>query len=101
LKLLTQNFTGVLSVNENTNILKTSFNHIFINNIQFSILSLRFCIFVYFVLSKIIVLLWFMVFNATFNNISVISWRSVLLVEETGVPRENHWPVASHWNFIT
>ena len=28
---------------------------------------------------------WVMVFNATFNNISVISWRSVLLVEETGV----------------
>jgi hypothetical protein len=26
-----------------------------------------------------------MVFNATFNNISLISWRSVLLVEETGV----------------
>jgi hypothetical protein len=25
-----------------------------------------------------------MVFNATFNNISVILWRSVLLVEETG-----------------
>jgi hypothetical protein len=37
-----------------------------------------------------------MVSNATFNNISVISWRSVLLVEETGVPRENHRPVASH-----
>jgi len=33
---------------------------------------------------------WFMVFNATFKNISVISWRSVLLVEETGVPGENH-----------
>jgi len=33
-----------------------------------------------------------MVFNATFNNISVISWQSVLLVEETGVPRENHRP---------
>ena len=32
----------------------------------------------------------FMVFNATFNNISVISWRSVLLVEKTGVPGENH-----------
>jgi hypothetical protein len=32
---------------------------------------------------------WFKVFNTTFNNISVISWRSVLLVEETGVPREN------------
>ena len=27
-------------------------------------------------------------FNATFNNISVISWRSILLVEETGVPGE-------------
>ena len=32
---------------------------------------------------------WFVVFNATFNNISVILW-SVLLVEETGVPEENH-----------
>ena len=29
-----------------------------------------------------------MVFNVTFNNISVISWLSVLFVEETGVPRE-------------
>jgi hypothetical protein len=29
-----------------------------------------------------------MVFNATFNNISVMSWWSVLLVEETGVSRE-------------
>ena len=33
-----------------------------------------------------------MVFNATFNNISVISWRSVALVEETRIPRENHRP---------
>ena len=39
-------------------------------------------------------LVWFMVFNATFNNISVIPWQSVLLVEENGVPRENHRPVA-------
>ena len=39
--------------------------------------------------------LWFMVFNATFNNISVISWWSVLLVDETRVPGENHLPVAS------
>ena len=39
---------------------------------------------------------WFMVFNVTFHNISVISWRSVLLVEETEVPGENHGPVASH-----
>jgi hypothetical protein len=36
-----------------------------------------------------------MVFNTTFNNISVISWRSVLLVEETGVPRENNRPALS------
>jgi hypothetical protein len=41
-------------------------------------------------------LVWFMVFNATFNNISVISWRSVLLVDKTGVARENHQPVTSH-----
>jgi hypothetical protein len=27
-------------------------------------------------------------FNATFNNISIISWRSVLLVTKTEVPRE-------------
>jgi len=35
-------------------------------------------------------------FNAIFNNISVILWQSVLLVEETAVPGENHRPVASH-----
>jgi hypothetical protein len=43
-----------------------------------------------------------MVFDATFNNISVISWQSVLLVEETGGLGENHKPMASHGkNFIT
>jgi hypothetical protein len=40
--------------------------------------------------------LGFMVFNATFNNISAISWRSVLLMEETGGPGDKHQPVASH-----
>ena len=35
-----------------------------------------------------------MVFNDTFNNILVIP--SVLLVGETGVPGENHRPVARH-----
>jgi hypothetical protein len=35
-----------------------------------------------------------MVFNSTFN-ISVISWLSILLVEENGVPRENHRSAAS------
>ena len=48
-----------------------------------NITRMRVCLFVY-----------LMVLNATFNNISVISWRSVLLVEGT---RENHRPVASHW----
>ena len=37
-----------------------------------------------------------MLLNSIFNDISVISWRSVLLVEETGLPGENHRPVASH-----
>jgi hypothetical protein len=37
-----------------------------------------------------------MVFNATFNNISALSWQSVLLVEETGVPGENNRPGVSH-----
>ena len=47
---------------------------------------------------------WFVLWclaNVTFNNIAVISWRSVLLVEETGIPRENHWPVASHWETLS
>ena len=35
-------------------------------------------------------------FSATFNNITAISWRSVSLVEETGVPEENHRPAISH-----
>jgi hypothetical protein len=39
---------------------------------------------------------WFMVLNATFNNISFLSWWSVLLVAETGVPGENHRPVANY-----
>ena len=38
-----------------------------------------------------------MVFNATFNNVSAISWWSVLLVEETGISGENNQPTASHW----
>jgi len=42
-----------------------------------------------------------MVFNATLNNISAISWRSVLMVEETRVPGENHRPVASHWQTLS
>ena len=45
--------------------------------------------------------IWFMIFNATFNNISVISLWSVLLVEESRVPRKNHPPVASHCQTVS
>jgi hypothetical protein len=37
----------------------------------------------------------FIVFNATFSNISAISWRPALEVEEAGVPAENHRPWAN------
>jgi hypothetical protein len=40
--------------------------------------------------------LGFFVVFFVFNDISVISWWLVLLVEETGVPGENHRPAARH-----
>ena len=40
------------------------------------------------------------VFDATYN-ISVISWRSVLLVKETWLPDGNHGPTASHWQTLS
>jgi len=40
-------------------------------------------------------------FNATFSDISVIQWRSVLLVNEIGIPGENHRPAASHWQTLS
>ena len=46
---------------------------------------------------RIYSIVWFglMALNATFNNISLISWQSVLLVEETEVPEENHRQIVS------
>ena len=41
-----------------------------------------------------------MVFSVTFNDVAAISGWSVVLVEETGVPGENHRPVARHWQTI-
>ena len=35
-------------------------------------------------------LIWFLVLNTTFSNISAISWRPVIVREEAGVPGENH-----------
>jgi hypothetical protein len=46
-------------------------------------------------------MIWFIVFNATFNNVSAIVWWSALLVEETGVPGENHRSVARHWQTLS
>jgi hypothetical protein len=37
-----------------------------------------------------------MLLSDTFNNISVISWLLVLLVNEIRVPRENHRPALCH-----
>jgi hypothetical protein len=39
-----------------------------------------------------------MVFNETFSNISVMSWWSVLLVEDTG---ENRLLVTSYWQTLS
>jgi type IV secretory pathway VirB2 component (pilin) len=43
-----------------------------------------------------VVMGWVLVLNATFNNISAISWLSVLLVKEMGVPGENNRSAESH-----
>jgi len=43
----------------------------------------------------------FMMLNATFNNISALSWQSVLLVEKTGVPGENHRPAVSNYQTVS
>ena len=42
-----------------------------------------------------------MLFNDTFNNIPVTSWRSILLLEETGASGENHRPVVNHWQTLS
>ena len=46
-------------------------------------------------------LVGFMVFSATFDNISVIWWLSVLLVVETRVLWEKHRPVTCHWQTLS
>ena len=40
---------------------------------------------------------WFIVLSTTFSNISAISWRPVLVLQEAGVPGENHRSWASNW----
>ena len=41
-----------------------------------------------------------MAFKAIFNSISAISWLSVLLMKETGVPGENHRPASNGLVFL-
>jgi hypothetical protein len=57
----------------------------FVNNVAIETL-MKIQIFYQIFACRMYVRLRFMVLNVTFNNISVMSWRSVLLVEETGVP---------------
>ena len=73
--------------------------YIFYLNIKSSHLKIRVLLLSYWSLLQLEIgffvdLCQIMVFNATFNNISVISWQTLLLVEETGVPGENHRSVA-------
>jgi hypothetical protein len=46
------------------------------------------------VIAKYIWFVCLIVLNTTFNNISAISWRPVLVMEEAG---ENHRSPASNW----
>jgi hypothetical protein len=40
-------------------------------------------------------------FQISIKKIVVIWWRSVLLMEDTGVLGKNHRPVASHWQTLS
>jgi hypothetical protein len=43
----------------------------------------------------------FMAFNTTFNNILALSWRSVLLMEKTKAPGENHRHASTHRQIVS
>ena len=60
----------------------------FVNNVAIETL-MKIPIFDQISACRMYVRLRFMVLNVTFNNISAMSWRSVLLVEETRVPEKN------------
>jgi hypothetical protein len=67
-------------------------DHLLVSVFSCMHVGIAFTILIIFIIYRVRV----MVFNVTFNNISVLAWRSVLWVEETGVPEENHRHVASH-----
>ena len=66
-------------------------------NIRYILLTGNVQVWFWFVSGMIFRFIWFMMLNSTFSNISIISWWSVILVDETGIPGENHRPTASHW----
>jgi hypothetical protein len=73
--------------------IKLHFNQINKNNIKLS--QMKYNVFIVKSANKTLTYrVQCMLFNATFKNISDISWLSVLLVEETGVATENDKPVA-------
>jgi hypothetical protein len=77
-------------LHEYINLLKTDVYNLSVNT-HVQIKKYRSSITVLFALKiDMYLIVCLMVFNATFNNISVISWRSVLLVEETNGPGKNH-----------
>ena len=79
----------------NINIVK---NHLFrekkmliiVTSVRVILILQTFWAFIFENLNNLAIQVRVMVFNATFNNISVLSWRSVLLVGETGVSGENY-----------
>ena len=52
-------------------------------------------------LIHILIMYRFLVSNATFNNISIISWRSAWLVENSEVPGKNYRPTVSQWQTLS
>ena len=86
---------GANSTNHLGSIVVTSLMYSFVVKTSSWYTTLKWKQFIY------ILFLWCYGFNATFNNISAITWRSVLLVEENRVSGENYWPAASHWQTLS
>jgi hypothetical protein len=70
-------------------------DHLLITQYMYNPVTFKYMSLVYKVKHMVIVRL--KVFDATFNNISAILWRSDLFVEKT---RETHRPAASRWQTL-
>ena len=79
---------------------KLNYGTIKLYHLILNILNFQFLLKVYNWIIRIVCVLadiLFLVLNATFSNISTISWWPVLVVEEAEVPEENHRLWASNW----